>query len=290
MSEFLLRYETFFRLGIFIGVFVLMALWEILAPKRTLQVSKPLRWVNNIGLVFLNTAILHLLLRLVFPAAAVGFAILVDSKGWGLLNLFALPEVLSIILAVILLDMAIYLQHVLVHAVPALWRLHRVHHADLDIDVTTGARFHPIEIILSMGIKFAVIMIIGAPAIAVLIFEVVLNAMSMFNHSNIALPKPLDHIIRYLFVTPDMHRVHHSIIDDETNSNFGFNLSFWDRLFGTYRDQPQAGHIKMTIGIRQFRDSRYQFLDRMLAIPFIGKVAGYTINRREWTDEQESEK
>ena len=179
------------------------------------------------------------------------------------------------------LDLAIYLQHVLFHAVPALWRLHRMHHADLEFDVTTGARFHPIEILLSMGIKLGVVAALGAPAIAVLIFEVLLNATSMFNHSNVRMPVWIDRVLRWIVVTPDMHRVHHSIVARETNSNFGFNLPWWDRLFGTYRDQPAAGHEAMTIGIEQFREPAEQRLDRMLTQPFRDDDTTYALGRRE---------
>jgi sterol desaturase/sphingolipid hydroxylase (fatty acid hydroxylase superfamily) len=207
------------------------------------------------------------------------------EHGWGLFNYFQLPSVLAIVLSVIIMDFIIYLQHVLVHAVPVLWRLHRVHHADLDYDVTTGARFHTIEILLSMLIKFATIIVIGAPVVAVIIFEVVLNAMAMFNHGNVGLPKWLDTPLRWFVVTPDMHRVHHSIEDDETNSNFGFNLSWWDRLFGTYREQPRGGHQGMTIGIRNFRTTRQaSWITGLLTMPFTGKISGYVINRRQWSD------
>jgi sterol desaturase/sphingolipid hydroxylase (fatty acid hydroxylase superfamily) len=198
-----------------------------------------------------------------------------------LLHTLALPIWASVPLAVMALDLAIYLQHVLFHAVPALWRLHRVHHADLEIDVTTGARFHPIEIGLSMGIKLGVIAALGTPAVAVLLFEVLLNATSMFNHSNVRMPTRLDRVLRWIVVTPDMHRVHHSIVARETNSNFGFNLPWWDRLFGTYRNQPAAGHETMTIGIEQFRDPVEQRLDRMLTQPFRHDDTAYALGRRE---------
>ena len=277
MAEFLMDHEATIRLSAFFGIFALMALWEIAAPRRALTVPKGQRWLNNLGIVVLNT--LHL--RLIFPAAAVGVAIFVNQEGWGLLNHFQLPALLAVFLAVIALDFIIYLQHVLVHAVPVLWRLHRVHHADLDFDVTTGARFHPIEIILSMLIKFSAIFVLGPPVVAVVLFEVILNAMAMFNHSNIGLPPGLERWVRWLVVTPDMHRVHHSVEDDETNSNFGFNLSCWDRLFGTYRDQPRAGHQEMIIGIHGFRNTdQVDRLPGMLMLPFHGGVKGYAINRR----------
>ena len=196
-------------------------------------------------------------------------------------TLLALPAWVGVVASVVLLDLAIYFQHVLFHAVPVLWRLHRMHHADLDFDVTTGLRFHPIEILLSMVIKLAVVAALGAPALAVLIFEVLLNATSMFNHGNVRIPAGLDRVLRWVVVTPDMHRVHHSILSRETNSNFGFNLPWWDRLFGTYRAQPAAGHEGMTIGIEQFRDPRELRLDRMLLQPFRGDAGRYPLGRRE---------
>jgi sterol desaturase/sphingolipid hydroxylase (fatty acid hydroxylase superfamily) len=261
----------------FFGVFAAMAVWEMLAPRRPLSQPKPLRWLNNISLVMINT----LLLRLVFPAAAVGVADQAIQQQWGLFNQLEAPFLVATVVSVIILDCAIYLQHVMVHAVPALWRLHRVHHADLDFDVTTGSRFHPLEILLSMLIKFAVILLLGPPLLAVVIFEVLLNATSMFNHSNVRLPLPIDRILRLFIVTPDMHRVHHSHLQHETNSNFGFNLSIWDRLFGTYRDQPQDGHAGMTIGIDTFRDPvQCVKLPGLLLMPFIGRVTDYAINRR----------
>ena len=285
METFVQAHEIAIRLCFFAGVFVVMAAWEIFAPRRVLTVSKAVRWANNLGLVLLNTV----LLRLMFPAAAVGMAAFTSAQGWGLLNHFEVPILLSVPIAVIGMDFVIWLQHVVVHAVPALWRLHRVHHADLDYDLTTGARFHPIEIVLSMLIKFATIMVLGPPVIAVMIFEVVLNAMAMFNHGNVRLPLALDSLLRRVIVTPDMHRVHHSVEDDEANSNFGFNLSVWDRLFGTYRDQPRGGQLGMTIGIHRYRDPvQVDRLPGMLMLPFIGKVHGYAINRRNWNRDDAS--
>jgi sterol desaturase/sphingolipid hydroxylase (fatty acid hydroxylase superfamily) len=247
------------------------------APRRKQTIGRGQRWPSNIGVVVLDT----LLVRLVFPTAAVGVALLAEAHGWGLLHALNAPAWLSIISSVILLDLAIYLQHVLFHAVPVLWRLHRVHHADLEFDVTTGARFHPIEILLSMGIKLGVVAALGAPAVAVLIFEVLLNATSMFNHGNVRLPQRIDPVLRWIVVTPDMHRVHHSVVPRETNSNFGFNLPWWDRLCGTYRAQPAAGHGGMTIGIEQFRDPRELRLDRMLLQPFRDDDRLYPLGRRE---------
>lgn len=274
-------HEIAIRLAFFLGIFAVMAIWELLAPCRQLSVSKTLRWTNNIGLIVLNT----LLVRILFPTAAIGMAILAERQSWGLFNYLDLPSWFEILIAIIILDFAIWLQHVMVHAIPLLWRLHRVHHADLDYDLTTGARFHPIEIILSMLIKFAVIALLGPAALAVLIFEVILNGMAMFNHGNVRLPKILDRALRTLLVTPDMHRIHHSVEDDETNSNFGFNLSVWDRLFGTYRDQPRGGHEGMTIGIRDYRDERdVSWMSGLLVLPFRGKITGYAINRRQWSN------
>lgn len=269
--------EPAIRLGFFLGVFAVIGFWELFAPRRVLTVSKALRWTSNLGLVVLDTV----LLRLIFPLAGVGLAAFCAKNGWGLLNHFPMPFWVAVPLAVIALDFVIWLQHVMVHAVPLLWRLHRVHHADLDYDVTTGARFHPLEIVLSMLIKLATIVVLGPPVVAVVIFEVLLNATAMFNHGNIGLPARLDRILRWVVVTPDMHRVHHSIEDDETNSNFGFNLPWWDRLFGTYRDQPRAGQTGMTIGIRDHGDPReVSRLDGMLLLPFRGEIRDYAINRR----------
>ncbi|MHB8901193.1 MAG: sterol desaturase family protein [Thermoguttaceae bacterium] len=271
------EYEPTIRLGFFVGVLAAMGVWEMLAPRRGRSTSKPLRWLNNLGLVFFNS----LLLRIVAPLGGLGVAVLAEYRGWGLFHSIAMPGWLAVLASVVLLDLAIYLQHVMFHAVPLFWRLHMVHHADLDVDVTTGLRFHTIEIVLSFGIKAAVILLLGAPALAVLIFEVLLNATSMFNHSNVRMPSSIDRVLRLFVVTPDMHRVHHSVIARETNSNFGFNLPWWDMLFGTYRNQPSEGHVGMTIGLSQFRDERRaERLHWMLALPFVGKTGDYPINRR----------
>ena len=269
--------ETFIRLGAFFGVFAAVAAWEVFAPRRTLIAARRARWPGNLGIVFLNT----LIVRAIFPAGAVGIALAVEAKGWGFLNAFALPFWFKAALAFLLLDLAIYLQHVLFHAVPALWRLHRMHHADLGFDVTTGARFHPIEIVLSMLIKAAAVVGLGAPALAVLAFEIALSATAMFNHANARLPARLDRGIRLVVVTPDMHRVHHSAVPAETNSNFGFNLPWWDRLFGTYRAEPAAGHEAMTLGLATFRDPGELRLDKMLIQPFRGEAGAYAFGRRE---------
>lgn len=281
-EELLLSNEKEIRMGFFFGMLIIIAVWELLAPKRALTISKSVRWINNLGLVFFNSFIL----RVLFPAAAVGVAVFAAEQGWGLFNYYNdVPFLVATIAAIIIMDFVIYVQHVMVHAIPVLWRLHRLHHADLDYDVTTGSRFHTLEIILSMLIKFATILLLGPSIVAVIIFEIMLNATAMFNHGNISLPKTLDKYLRLILVTPDMHRVHHSIEDDEANSNFGFSLPWWDRLFGTYRAQPRAGHISMTLGINKYRDPKLvSWLPGMLIMPFVGKMSGYVINRRQWTD------
>ncbi len=285
MNAFMLQHELAIRLACFFCVFCSMSLWELTAPRRQPTVSKLLRWANNLVLVVLNSV----LLRALFPAAAVGVAAFATQQSWGLLNYFAIPWWMAVLISIVLMDFVIYLQHVMFHAVPLLWRLHRVHHADLDIDVTTGTRFHPIEIMLSMLIKVVVILVLGSPVMAVVIFEVLLNATSLFNHGNVRMSLALDRVLRLLLVTPDMHRVHHSIEEDETNSNFAFNLSIWDRLFGTYRDQPRAGHEDMTIGISTFREvNRCVWLSGILMLPFIGKVTDYAITRRRWKNDDAS--
>jgi len=276
MWEFL-KTESGIRLGCFAVVFAVMAVWEWMAPRRDLHAGKPLRWTSNLGLVFLNS----LLLRFVAPLGAVGIGLFAESRGWGLFQNIDAPDWLAVVLSVILLDFAIYLQHVIFHAVPMFWRWHMVHHADLDFDVTTGLRFHTVEILLSFGIKAAVVLLLGPPAVAILIFEVLLNVTSMFNHSNVRMPQLLDRSLRWLVVTPDMHRVHHSVVPRETNSNFGFNLPWWDRLLGTYRDQPADGHAEMSIGLTDCRNERIaDRLHRMLLLPFSKRSGEYAINRR----------
>ncbi|MCP4875883.1 MAG: sterol desaturase family protein [Gammaproteobacteria bacterium] len=269
IENLVLEREALIRIGVFAAVFIVMLVWELLSPKRGLTVSKMQRWTNNIALMIVNSVVL----RLLFPAAAIGMAYSVGNMGWGLFNLLDLPFWFEVVSAVLLLDLAIYLQHWMMHALPIMWRLHRVHHADLDIDLTTGSRFHTLEIILSMLIKWLVILLLGPALLAVLIFELLLNGMAMFNHANVALPLGLDRRLRYLLVTPDMHRVHHSVLMRETNSNYGFNLSIWDRAFKTYIDQPQAGHHDMTIGVNEFRDAKQvDRLPGMLALPFVNKA------------------
>ena len=256
--------EIALRLGCTVLVFAMLAAWELFAPRRQLAVGRLKRWPSNIGVLVVDA----LLVRLLIPAAAVGAAIYAAGNGLGLFNWLQLRLSVGAILGFLILDFVIWAQHRAFHHVPLLWRLHRMHHADLDIDVTTGVRFHPIEILISLAIKIAVIVAFGIPPVGVFVFEVMLNATSMFNHSNARMPHWLDRVLRLIVVTPDMHRVHHSIVRKETDSNFGFNLPWWDWMFGTYRREPQAGHDGMTIGIPQFRDPQELRLHKMLTQPF----------------------
>jgi sterol desaturase/sphingolipid hydroxylase (fatty acid hydroxylase superfamily) len=256
--------EMIIRLAAFGVFFAAFALWELAAPRRGLSVGRARRWPGNIGILMADI----LTVRVLVPTAAVGASLYAAGNGWGLINYLSLRLSAAALIGFLALDLVIYVQHVVFHKVPMLWRLHRMHHADLDIDVTTGVRFHPLEILISLFIKIAVILALGIPVVAVILFEVVLNVSSMFNHSNVSMPAWLDRALRFIVVTPDMHRVHHSILRRETDSNFGFNLPWWDRLFGTYRAQPEAGHIAMTIGIPAFRDPGELRIDRMLTQPF----------------------
>ena len=265
MTAFITENASWIRLSCFLAVFMLMALWEVWRPCRDLVADKTVRWLNNLGLLVLNTV----LLRLLFPSAAAGMAHFAAEHGYGVLNYLAVPAWLALLVTLVALDFVVWAQHVFFHAVPNLWRFHRVHHADPDFDVTTGTRFHPVEIVLSMAIKLAAILLLGAAVEAVLIFEVLLNACAMFNHGNVQLPTAADRVLRLLVVTPDMHRVHHSIETDELNANFGFNLSCWDRWFGTYRAQPRGGHHDMRIGIRALNAPREVcWLWGLLMLPF----------------------
>jgi len=257
--------EVVVRLSFFGGVLLLMAVWELISPRRSLTVRKTPRWASNLGLVVLNMA----LSRMLIPITAVGAALISEKHGWGLLHHVAWPPWVELTLAVLLLDLANYWQHVLFHAIPVLWRLHLVHHADLDFDVTTGLRFHTLEILISAGLKIFIVALLGPSAMAVIVFEVLLNAMAMFNHSNVRIAVGLDQFLRAFVVTPDMHRVHHSVDRAETNSNFGFNLPWWDILFRTYRSQPAEGHENMTIGLPQIRnEEQADRLTSMLMLPF----------------------
>ncbi len=262
-----MQQEQIIRLSFFFGVLTFVAVWEVIAPRRALTDSKKRRWFTNLSLVVIDTAVV----RFSLPILPVGMAYVARAHGWGILNMIDLPAWVKIFLAVVVLDFVIYIQHVLFHYLPILWRLHRMHHTDLDLDVTSGNRFHPIEIVISIGIKLMAVALIGPPAAAVLIFEVVLNATSQFNHGNIRLPETADRWLRLFVVTPDMHRVHHSVVPRETNSNFGFNLPWWDRLCGTYRPQPELGHTGMSIGLNEFRDPAELNLYRLLILPVLGK-------------------
>ena len=274
------KYETGVRLGFFFGILVIMFLWELIAPRRPLTTSKKARWVSNLGLVLIDSVVA----RLVFPTALVGAALLVQQREWGLFNQFELSTLLKIFFSVLILDLAIYLQHVMFHSIPLFWRLHMVHHSDMDIDVTTGVRFHPIEIALSMMIKIIVVVLIGPPATAVLIFEVLLNGTSMFNHGNVRYSQQIDSFLRLFVVTPEMHRVHHSTIRWETNSNLGFSFPWWDRLFGTYRPQPAKGHLEMTIGLDQYKEPQKLTLPWLIVLPFIGKLGKYPMTSSPGTE------
>jgi sterol desaturase/sphingolipid hydroxylase (fatty acid hydroxylase superfamily) len=271
-------YEPGMRLVVFITAFLLLAAGEALIPRRARSIVRRRRWPTNLILVALNT----LIMRMALPVTAVGMAVIAEQRGWGLLYAVGpIPAVLAVAIAILLLDFAIYLQHVLFHAVPVLWRLHRVHHADIDVDVTTGSRFHPVEILASMLIKFGAISALGASPMAVLLFEALLNVGSLFNHTNLRLVLGLDRVMRLVVVTPDMHRVHHSVWGVETNTNFGFTFPWWDHLCGTYRAQPAAGHEAMTVGLTYFRDSKYLRLDKTLLQPlFIGNGSQVSLSER----------
>jgi sterol desaturase/sphingolipid hydroxylase (fatty acid hydroxylase superfamily) len=271
--------EGTLRLLAFLAMLGAVAVWEMLAPRRQRVLSRAARWPHNLGLLLVDA----LVVRIVAPGVAIGVAMAAGERGWGLLNLVPVPSWVALLVAVALLDLAIYFRHVMFHAVPTLWRLHRVHHADLEFDATTGVRFHPVEILISTGIKCAAVAAVGAPPLAVLIFEIVLNATAVFNHANASLPESIERWLRWLVVTPDMHRVHHSVEYDESSSNFGFSLPLWDRLFGTYRAQPRLGHARMTLGVDAFRAPGEERLDQLLLQPFRESPGRYPINRRQVT-------
>ena len=261
----LLDFEGAIRMAAFGAMLALMAAWEVAAPRRGLSLPKGRRWFANLGITLLNVV----MVRALFPTAAVGVALAAGERNWGLFNALTVPAPLAFVLSFIALDFVIWIQHIAFHRVPLLARLHRMHHVDLDFDVTTGLRFHPVEIVLSLLLKFAAVLALGAPAAAVLLFELALNLGSLFNHGNVRMSRAIDRALRWLVVTPDMHRVHHSIVPEEINSNYGFFLSWWDRLFGTYNAAPRAGHDAMTIGVRDTRDPAVcAALWPMLALPF----------------------
>lgn len=276
MEELLLKYEGPIRMSAFFGLLAILAIWEQLSPRRKLLEIRRFRWFSNIGMIVTSS----ILIRFIFPTAAVGVAIHAMEDNLGFLNHFDMPYWLHFLLAFILLDLAIYFQHIMFHALPTFWRFHRVHHSDLDCDITTGLRFHPFEMIISVLFKFIVIISIGAPVMAVVIFEIILNAASMFSHSNIKIHPKIEPFIRLFIVTPDMHRTHHSVETDETNSNFGFFISLWDRLFGTYTKEPVKGHENMQIGLKRFREPKWQNFRWLIYLPFVSKVDDYAINKR----------
>ena len=258
------EHESTVRFGCFFVLFVLIAAAEILAPRRPRELKKSFRWFGNLSVHVLNSVIIYA----GFPLLPVGMALLCARKGWALLNHIPLPDAVAILLSILALDLLIFTQHFLLHRIGLLWRLHRMHHTDVDLDITSALRFHPLEIILSMLIKLAAVATLGPPALAVFLFETLLNAMAMFSHANLRLPLPLDALLRRVVITPDMHRIHHSVIMEESLHNYGFNISWWDRLFGTYQAQPASGHLGMTLGIEGFRDARYSNLSQMILAPF----------------------
>ena len=265
MESWLLQNESNLRLTAFVVVFFAIAIWEWLSPKRKRLKSLTTRWINNLSLMIINT----LLIRVFFPMAAVGIALIISDQQIGLLNIIEIHPIAAVMLSVILLDCAIYWQHRLMHKIPLLWRIHRVHHADPEFDVTTGLRFHPFEIAVSMIYKTLIIALLGTPVLAVLIFELLLNAGSLFNHGNIDLTAKIDTALRQVIVTPDMHRIHHSTDAIESNRNFGFALSWWDHLFGSYQSTPNVAHEEMPIGLDEYRDPKHAvFLTGVLFIPF----------------------
>ena len=258
--------EALIRFGIFLGLFALLAAVEALVPRRQRTQPRATRWITNWAIVILDTITLRAL-AVALPLLAVGAAIDAQAQGWGLMNAVAWPTWLKVLATVLIFDFAIWLQHVITHKIPILWRIHRVHHADRDIDVTTAIRFHPVEIALSMLLKIGLVYLLGPPALGIILFEIILNGTAMFNHANIKLPLRVDAVVRQVLVTPDMHRVHHSIERHEHDSNYGFALSIWDRLFRTYIPQPERGHEEMTIGL-EWQDDRPSQLGWSLALPF----------------------
>lgn len=256
--------EGIVRLASFVLTALALSIWEVASPRRFPEPGRAGRWIGNLGVAAIST----LLVRLIFPVLPVALAVTIHDKGWGLLPHFGLPALMEVVLGALMLDLAVYFQHRAFHMWRPLWRLHRMHHADTFFDFTTGVRFHPLEMILSMAFKLAVVILLGAPALAVLLFEIGLNCVAMFNHANILVPEPMDRVLRLVVVTPDMHRVHHSTDGLEMNRNFGFNSPWWDRIFRTYKPQPGLGHANMVIGLNIFRDRKYRALPRMLAMPF----------------------
>ncbi|MBT3180485.1 MAG: sterol desaturase family protein [Candidatus Marinimicrobia bacterium] len=259
--------DIMIRAGIFLILLIILISWELLNPKRKLQNNKFHRWVTNLSLIGLNNVVVIIII----PFSTIGVAHMTEQNSLGLFNSFSMNDSLIFFLSILILDFIIYIQHVIFHRVPAFWRFHKIHHIDKDIDVTTGLRFHPVEIVLSLGIKFIFIILLGVPVLPILFFEIILNGMAMFNHANIQIPKKVDNILRYFLVTPDMHRVHHSVNTFELNSNFGFNLSIWDRILGTYIKKPLNGHTDMTIGLEKYQNKHGINILILLIIPFLKK-------------------
>lgn len=265
MKELIIENEVYIRIVFFILTLVIVAFYEYKSPRKKLVLSKIRRWINNISLVILNS----LLIKFIFPIAAFGIAIYLESKNFGILYLFDLSYIEKIIISILLLDLIIYWQHRLFHKIDFFWKFHRVHHSDFDFDLTTGVRFHPIEIIFSMSIKIFFIVLLGTPAVAVIIFEIALSSFAIFNHSNIHLPYNIDKILRYFIITPDFHRIHHSIHTNELKSNYGFSLSIWDRIFRSYTKKPKDGYENMTIGLKEYRDqNKIVFILDLIKMPF----------------------
>jgi sterol desaturase/sphingolipid hydroxylase (fatty acid hydroxylase superfamily) len=264
MNTFILDHQLIIRLSSFFSILLFMAIWEIFAPRRALRTAKVFRWTNNLLLTALNGVAAHF----IYPLSAAALAVIVEERGWGIMGYLQVPSFPAGLISIVFLDFVIYLQHFIFHKVKLLWHIHGMHHTDLDIDVTTGARFHPIEIVLSLLIKMGIILLIGVPAWSFIVFEVILNATSMFNHSNVFLNERIDKRLRSVLVTPDMHRVHHSVIIREHDSNFGFNFSWWDRLFSTYQSQPKEGHDNMVIGLANFRDPHGLSFMSLIGLPF----------------------
>lgn len=273
-DSFILAHESALRLGFFLSALALLAMWELLAPRRAFESSKAARWTNHIALAGLNMFFVRVLL----PMAGVGLAAFTAERGAGLLNMLPMPYVLAVVISLLALDLAVYVVHLAFHTSPVLWRMHRVHHADTGFDVTTAVRFHPIQAVLGTLIKLGVILSLGTPVLAVLLFETAFHALLLFNHANVRIRPRVERVLRWLVVTPDMHRVHHSVHMNETNSNYGFALPWWDRLFGTYHPAPLDGHERMLVGIESFRSGRDLRIDRMLLNPFLGQ--SYSLRRR----------
>ncbi len=259
--------EGAWRLIIFVSVLVSLACIELIIPRRDLQSIKSRRWFTNLTIAAIGNGAVRLMGMIALPIVALSAAVYANSHGWGILNYMGLPVWANIIISIVVFDFAIYVQHVASHHIPILWRLHKVHHADTDIDVTTAVRFHPLEIMLSMLYKVVIVFLIGPPVFAVVVFEIILSSCAMFNHSNILLPSGVDRVLRLFLVTPDMHRVHHSVHENETNSNYGFNIPVWDYIFGTYIRQPKDGHVGMKIGLEEYQSPKPTGLGWSLLLP-----------------------